>query len=181
MTTAESLRILGHALDQAGDVLDHVRADRLPLPTPCTDWDVAALADHLVEAPRRFLQMMRGQQPDWAAPPPHVEDGWGPRFREAGDDLIHAWHQRGEDVAPPPQMQIAEIATHTWDLATALGRPISTLDPEVAETSLAFLQQMLKPDLRGSAFAPEQVLPDGAGPYDRLAAFAGRTVVLGQE
>ncbi|MEX0428328.1 TIGR03086 family metal-binding protein [Nocardioides sp. DS6] len=179
MTTSDlvgSLRVLARALDQAGDVLDHVAPDRLSRTTPCADWDVAALADHLVEAPRRFLAMVRGEQPDWGSEPPHVVEGWGPAFRVAADDLIHAWHERAGDVAlPPVGMQVAELATHTWDLATALGQPPApTLDPEIAEVGLAFMQEALEPEMRGAAFGPEQTPPTGADAYERLAAFAGR-------
>ena len=38
------------------------------------------------------------------------------------------------------------------------------------------MQQMLTPDNRGRAFAPEQEAPEGADPYERLAAYAGREV-----
>ncbi|MEP9383983.1 TIGR03086 family metal-binding protein [Nocardioides sp. KR10-350] len=177
MVSPDSLRILSHALDQAGDVLDHVHAGVLDHPTPCSRWDVAALADHLINDPRQFLAAMKGEDVDWGAPPPHVTEGWGPTFRVAADDLIHFWHEHaGDDVQTPPEMQIAELAVHTWDLATALGRPpTSSLDPEVAETGLGFLRAMLKPEMRGDAFAPEQTVPDGAGVYERIAAFAGRT------
>lgn len=174
-----SVRVLGRALDQAGDLLDHVHPDVLGRATPCADWDVAALADHLVAAPGTFLAMMRGEGPDWSAPDPHVTHGWGAAFRNPADDLIHAWHEverRGEDVGVPPEFQVAEFAVHSWDLATALERPQSELDPEVAETGLAFLRATLTPDMRGDAFRSEQPAPEGAGPYAALAAFAGRTV-----
>jgi len=176
VTTSDTLRVLGRALDQAGDVLDHVRPDLLSLPTPCEEWDVAALADHLVQAPRQFLTMMHGEQPDWGAPPPHVTESWGAAFRSAGDDLIHEWHERaGDPSLPPAEMQIAELAMHAWDLATALGQPPApVLDPEVAETALRFMQGALKPEMRGAAFGPELPVETGAGAYERLAAFAGR-------
>lgn len=175
---ADEARILARALDQAGDVLDHVHPDRLALPTPCGEWDVSALADHLADAPRRFLTMVQGGQPDWSAPPPHLTEGWGATFRVAADDLIHACHEQGDGIAVPLGMEIAELATHAWDLGTALGRPAARLeaelDPEVAEAGLAFMRASLTAEMRGSAFGPEQPAAEGAGPYARLAAFAGR-------
>src|SRR5689334_1438317 len=89
----DDVRVLARALDQAGDVLDHVTRDRLRSPTPCGDWDLATLLDHLLDAPPRFLALMRGEQVDWSATPPHVSEEWGPAFRVAADDLIHAWHE----------------------------------------------------------------------------------------
>ncbi len=70
--------------------------------------------------------------------------------------------------------QCAELAVHTWDLATALGRPTDGLDPEPAERGLAFMRASLTEDRRGPAFGPEQPAPDGADAYRRIAAFAGR-------
>ena len=61
-------------------------------------------------------------------------------------------------------------------IATALGRPTGDLDPTVAEQGLAFMSQGLTDDNRGEAFGPEQSAPDDADAYERVAAFAGRSV-----
>jgi uncharacterized protein (TIGR03086 family) len=172
----DTIAVLSRALDQTGDLLDHVRADVLDRPTPCTEWDVSTLADHLINDPRQFLLMVRGQQPAWTAPTPHVTDGWAPTFRAAADDLVGAWRDLGDDPPLPAAMQLAEFAVHDWDLATALGLPLDGLDPEVAELGLEFMQANLAPEMRVGAFGPEQPAPPGAGPYDRIAAFAGRHV-----
>jgi uncharacterized protein (TIGR03086 family) len=175
----DELRVLSRAVDQTGDVLDHVRRDLVDRPTPCADWDVGALADHLVAAPRQFLAVMRGDDVDWSAPPPHVAEEWGPAFRVAGDDLVHAWHeqedQEGSDTSPAA-WQVAELAVHTWDLATAIDYPLERLDAEVAEVGLAFMRAHLGAESRGGAFGPEQDIADDAGPYERIAAYAGRSV-----
>ena len=173
---ATEVRVLSHAVDQAGDVRDHVQADWLGRRTPCGDWDLGELLDHLVATPGRFLTMMRGEQPDWSADPPHLTQGWGPAFRVAGDDLVHAWHQVEGEPPVPADFQLAELALHTWDVAATVGYPIDRLDPEVAERGLAFLQASLTDDNRAPVFGPEVEAPAGAGPYERLAAFAGRRV-----
>lgn len=170
----DGVRVLVRALDQAGDVLDHVHPDNTDAPTPCTDWNVGALAAHLVATPGNFLTMMRGEQPDWSAPPPELSGGWGGEFRVHADDLAHHWHELDGDPPVPAGMQVAELAVHTWDLATALGRPTSELDPEVARVAVEFLRASLKPEMRGNVFGAERPAPPGAGPYEELAAFAGR-------
>jgi uncharacterized protein (TIGR03086 family) len=176
MTAADdSLRVLGRALDQAGEVLAAVRADQLGLPTPCGDWDVATLIGHLVVAPGHFLEMARGEQPDWSARPV-AGDTWTADFRAGADQLVEHWRQAG-DAADAGQVdwQTAEIAVHTWDLVRATG-PEMQLDPEVAERGLGFVSAMLTPENRGAAFGPEVAVPDSAPVYDRLAAFTGRQV-----
>jgi len=172
---ATEVRILSHAVDQAGDVLDQVHAEQLDRRTPCEEWDVAALVDHLVATPGRFMTMMRGEEPDWAADPPHVGEGWGPAFRVSGDDLVHEWHRLEDDPPVPAEFQVAELALHTWDLAMAVGYPVERLDVEVAERALAFLQANLTDDNRAPVFAPAREPAEG-GAYERLAAFAGRQV-----
>src|SRR3954454_9286659 len=172
--TDDSVRLLIRPMDQAGDVLDHVHSDHLLRPTPCEDWTVSALAEHLVVTPARFLDRMRGQEADFSAAPPHVDHGWGPEFRKHADDLLHAWHELEGDPPTPAEWQVAELAVHTWDLATAIGYPVDALDAEVADTALAFMRAALQPGLRGDAFGPEQPAPASPGPYAALAAFAGR-------
>jgi uncharacterized protein (TIGR03086 family) len=164
---------LSRALDQAGDALAAVHADDLDKPTPCGDWSVRDLAAHLASGPARFLKMSRGEEVDWSATP-HIPEGtWATTFRAGADDLIHHWHGQPDDKAAGAGWQTAEIAVHTWDLVRSLGRDVP-LEDEVAEEGLAFMQQGLTEDNRGSVFGPPVSVADDAPAYDRLAAFAGR-------
>lgn len=176
MTTSDEAGILSRALDQTGDLLDRVHADVVARSTPCDHWDVGALADHVIADGANFTTMLRGGEPDWGAPAPHVSESWGPAFRVGADDVLHAWTQASAaGAAAPIGLLIAEYATHSWDLAQALGVPTSELDPELAEVGLAFMKASLKPEMRAGAFDDEVPAPEGAGAYERLAAFAGRT------
>jgi uncharacterized protein (TIGR03086 family) len=171
----EAIVVLSRALDQAGDVLAAVHPDQISLPTPCQDWDVARLIAHLVAAPRRFTEALGGGRPDWADDPP-VGTEWATVFRAAADDLIHLWHQQGDDTdESAADLQTAEVALHTWDLARATGHE-ARLDDGVARRALAFLTANLTADNRGDAFGTEVQVPDDAPVYQRLAAFAGRRV-----
>lgn len=73
-------------------------------------------------------------------------------------------------------MAAAELAVHAYDLTTALNRTTTDLDPEVAEAGLAFMTASMTDDMRGVAFSPEQPAPADADAYERIAAFAGRSV-----
>ena len=166
------LGVLSRALDQAGELIagvDNAERDR---PTPCTDWSVGELVDHLATGPGRFAQMLRGEKPDWSART--SPDDASAAFRAGADELLEAW--QGAEDTTMVDWQCAELAVHTWDLVTALGRGTEGLDPEVARRGLGFMQGSLTDDNRGQAFGPEQPAPDDAGPYERLAAFAGRRV-----
>ena len=176
----DELAVLSRGLDQATSLLGSVGDDDLSSPTPCHEWTTAELVDHLVAAPANFAHMIRGQEVDWSAPTPHVGGERADAFRANADDLMAAWRDVGDGDGPiGPEWQAAEIAVHTYDLTAALGRPTGDLDQEVAERGLAFMQANLTPENRGHAFQAEQPAPDGADAYQRIAAFAGRTVTPG--
>jgi uncharacterized protein (TIGR03086 family) len=177
VTSDDDLAVLRRALEQLTGLLREVRADALGDRTPCEQWTVRDLVDHIVAAPTRFGRMVRGESIDWSAPTPAAGDDPAEAFRSQGDDLLQAWREH-EGASGPSGIdwQCAEFAVHTWDLAAALGRRTGDLDPEVAERGFAFMQANLTDDNRGPAFGPKHPAPDGAGAYQRIAAFAGRSV-----
>ena len=120
--------------------------------------------------------MMRGEQPDWSASP-EVPESWARRFRAAADDLIHLWHQQGEAEAPvSPDCRPRSLPRTRGTSTRALGLDTGQLDVEVAERGLAFFRENLTAENRGAAFGPEQGAGPEAGPYEQLAAFAGRSL-----
>jgi uncharacterized protein (TIGR03086 family) len=172
----DSIRTLSRALDQIGDVLADIHSDQLTDPTPCENWDVAHLIGHVLGGPARFTEAVQGGNPDWSVPPEPATGDWTGRFRSDADDLIHAWHQQGDEAEEgAADWQIAEFAVHTWDLVRATGQD-RPLNPEVAERGYAFMSKSLTPENRGTVFDPEVEAPPDADPYDRIAAFAGRDV-----
>ena len=74
------------------------------------------------------------------------------------------------------QLRVLDVTVHTWDLAAALHLSTRDLDREVAARGLAFMRANLTDDRRGPAFGPQQPAPEGADVYQRIAAFAGRSV-----
>jgi uncharacterized protein (TIGR03086 family) len=174
MASDDDAAVLRRALDQLAGLLDDVPSGRSSTPTPCEDWTLADLVDHVVATPERFARMTRGQQVDWSTTP-QVGDDPAARFRAHAEDHLNALREAGGG-AVPVDWQCAELAVHTWDLATALGRPTADLDQEVAERGLAFMRASLTDENRSPAFGPERPAPDGADAYQRVAAFAGRSV-----
>lgn len=169
--------LLRTALDQLAGLLDDVRPDRSAAPTPCRDWTLTELVDHVVATPGRFATMLRGGRVDWAAPTPPAGADPAGAFRSHAQSLLDAWRDQDASAGATAQpWQCAELAVHTWDLATALGRPTADLDPAVAEAGMAFLRANLTSGNRGAAFGAELQAPAGADAYGRLAAYAGREV-----
>ena len=177
MEYGEELAVLGRGLDQLAGLLDHVDAEAQNHATPCREWTVQDLVDHVIAMPATFARMVRGEAIDWSAPTPPAGDHPAESFRAHAEELLRAWHEpHASPVGAAPDWQCAEVAVHTWDLATALGRPTGDLDPEVAERGLAFLRANLTDDMRSPVFGPERRAPDGGDAYQRIAAFAGRAL-----
>jgi len=176
MASDDDPAVLRRGLDQLAGLLDDVPRGAQDDPTPCAQWSVQQLVDHIVAAPSRFARMARGEAVDWSTTP---SAGGQPaaEFRSHADDLLRAVADDATGEGPVTvDWQCAELAVHTWDLATAIGRSTGDLDAEVAERGLAFMRSGLTEDNRGQAFGPEQPAPEGADAYQRIAAFAGRTV-----
>jgi uncharacterized protein (TIGR03086 family) len=168
MTTS----IVTRGLDQLGALLAAVTPEDVGRATPCSEWTVADLSDHVVNSVAGMATMATGGKPDWASSTHH-------------DDPVSALHREGRGLVEaldagsasfPEGMAAAELAVHAYDLTTALGKATANLDPEVAEAGLAFMTSSMTDDMRGDAFGPEQSAPADANAYERIAAFAGRSV-----
>jgi len=168
MTTS----IVTRGLDQLGALLAAVTPEDIGRATPCSEWTVADLSDHLVNSIAGMATMARGGEPDWAASTHH--DDPASALRREGRGLVEALDAGSGSF--PAGMAAAELAVHAYDVTTALGRATASLDPEVAEAGLAFMTASMTDDMRGEAFGPEQPAPANADPYQRIAAFAGRSV-----
>ncbi|MEO6654070.1 MAG: maleylpyruvate isomerase family mycothiol-dependent enzyme [Ilumatobacteraceae bacterium] len=168
MTTS----IVSRGLDQLGALLSAVTPENAGGATPCSEWTVAELSDHIVNSVAGMATMARGGDPDWAASP-HHDDPESALHRE-GAALVEALD--ASSGAFPEGMAAAELAVHTYDLSTALDTATVSLDPEIAEVGHAFMTSSMTDDMRGDAFGPEQSAPADADAYQRIAAFAGRSV-----
>lgn len=159
-------------------------------PTPCPEWDVAALVRHVVLGNRIFVGVLAGRpvnpQALLAEYASHGAQLLPGDVSESAADLVAAF-RRPEVLQQPvsipvgtvpgavaAEIRVVEDIVHGWDLATATGRrpPYDNADVEVA---LAFSRQALTlvPDGR-TAFADPVDVADGAPVLDRLVALLGR-------
>ena len=175
------------ALDEAAAVLGRVSADQWSVQSPCSEWDVRGVANHMTGGALMVAAAVTGQ------PMAHADDfvGTDPvgAFRSAADAALSAMRADpsvlGRLVKLPfgemPGAVVAGIFTndefaHAWDVAKATGQN-TDLNPTMAEGCLAAAKQFITPELRGTGlFGPETPAPASASAADRLAAFMGRTV-----
>jgi uncharacterized protein (TIGR03086 family) len=183
MPASPSIDVLQRADDQLRRIISHVRPDQAGLPTPCSDFDVRALVNHIVYDVQTFTAMISGGQrgsPDADL----IGDDWLAAYSLSADALLATWRSRGTGGTLTSRMgelpatwalgqHASDLVVHAWDVARAT-RNTEELDPELAEAALAWGRQNLKPELRGQAFGPEVPVPDNAPAYERLAGFFGR-------
>lgn len=168
----------------AAEVVGRISVGELRLPTPCTEWNVAEVADHLVGGVANLAARLRGEEPK--------EEAFGPDFRadlgEAVAETRAAFalpgvFERlvdtpfGEQPAPMLiDLRTAELLVHSWDLAAATGQS-TDFAPELSEQCLAQWRGLLGDGPRPEPSPIGQPLqaPPEATPADRLAAFFGRS------
>lgn len=178
------------ALRQAAAVVAGVRHEHLHARTPCARWDVHDVLNHVIGGNYMYAEIAAGRSVDMSPPYPDLV-GADPAasyetsrlavMRSLHEDgaLQRMWSLPFAEVPGPVgrNIHLLELVAHTWDLAHATGQ-LDRLDPELADAahgvaSLAVPAQVR--NQRGDPFAPERSAGSGAGAYERMAAFLGRT------
>ena len=158
--------------------LNAVTDDQWANPTPCTDWSVRELVDHVIAIQRQIPEGLgtivddgADAQATWKA----VHEGALTALRQPGVLEGTMRGMRGDEV--PVEMalipRLSDLHVHTWDLARATGGD-ERLSPEVA----AIVLERLKPNddaLRKSgSFGPKVEPPQDADVQVELLCFLGR-------
>ncbi|WP_239331780.1 TIGR03086 family metal-binding protein [Frankia sp. CiP3] len=180
---ADGGAMLEGVLAGARALIAAVATDALQRPTPCPNFDVQALVEHMVSWLRMFDAGFAGRS---GADPKTLGPGPEPAtdFADVAASVLRRWRAGGPQAmvaltGPPTpgpfvyRMMVGEYVVHGWDLAAATGQPLP-FSAEEAEFALAALRDMLQPQYRGGAFGPEVGVPANAAAVDRLVAFTGR-------
>lgn len=174
--------LLGAAVPRTVALVRATGDDQLDLPTPCADYTVGGLINHVYDVAVNFQRLAAGQETDWSVKTDHVaEPGWRDRFAVEADRLVAAWEDPAseEGVAPAmglPRstiglMGVVDLVVHGWDLARATGQPYEPT-PESVGALHRFMDEMGPTGRQMGAFGPE-VPVDAAG--TELARLLGRT------
>ncbi|MCG3750473.1 TIGR03086 family protein [Amycolatopsis sp. Poz14] len=178
---------LSAVLDSTGALVSGV--SRWDAPTPCPEWTVRELVNHLVLGHRLFTAALSGAK--GASLDPRGSDALGDdpvaSYRDAVAGLLAAFRQPGalEQVVEVPagtvpgivavHLRIVEELVHGWDLARATGQE-AKFEDALVEREIAFSAAKLA-DLppERSPFAPPVPVAEDAPPLDRLVALLGRS------
>ena len=180
---------LEQAIAATRSVLANVTNDQLSASTPCKDWDVRGLINHVIGAQDFFTAAMQGRAPA-GADTDHAAGDFLAAYDQATAVTLGEFAADGalaKTVSLPfgdmpggavMGLAVVDTLTHGWDVAKATGQD-TNIAPELSVQVLAQARQMIQPGFRtpeGSVFGLEQAAPDGACNADQLAAFLGRTV-----
>ena len=153
--------------------------DRLGDPTPCAEWDLAALLHHMDDALDAFTEAATGEVS-------LVPTGGTPRLesiRAKACALVGWWcahppeDVRVGDLPMPAGLLVGtaalEITVHGWDVHQALGTGL-LLPEALAEELLPVAAVTVGDDDRPHRFAAALPVPPGAPASRRLLAHLGR-------
>ena len=184
----DSLQLLVVANEEFARRLRLVGPDDWGRPTPCSEWDVRALVNHVVGANLRYQMLLHGAPIELVEATRSVDhlghdalesfvataDAVVASFRENGALERVAQHSTGDRTGRELlSMRILDVAIHGWDLACAIGAD-ETLDGDVVACLLAYTAGLdLGPHQRSFAQAGADVSHD-ASPQDQLLRRLGR-------
>jgi uncharacterized protein (TIGR03086 family) len=170
-----------------------VRDGQLGAPTPCPDYTLGDLLDHIGGVALAFAAAGAKQQGRNMEPPPlgdaaRLGDDWRTRIAADLQALPAAWRDadawEGNSWIAGMEMPAAtigrvgldELVVHGWDVARASGQPFDA-DEESIAASLEFIAPISEPGMeaaRAPAFG-DVIEPDAnASSIDRLIALSGR-------
>ena len=169
-------------------VVASVPDDALAAPTPCGDYTVGDLLDHIGGLTVAFTRAAKKDLGEAGSPPvgdaANLGGDWRSRIVGDLDDLADAWQQsdawegmtRAGGIDMPGEIAgvvvADELLVHGWDLARAVGQDFES-DDATADAALGFFSMFADSD-RGDAFGPAVAVPESASKLDRVVASSGR-------
>lgn len=176
--------------DRAADLVESIPEEALGDPTPCPDYTVGDLAEHVGGLALAFAWAARKEHLDAMREPPRpgdatlLVDGWRARIADDLRRLGQAWSDpdawsgmtRVGGVDLPGEVAglvaLDEVVVHGWDLARATGQPYE-VGEDALRANLAFVSTFDASN-RGAAFGPPVPVADDAPLLDRVVAGTGR-------
>ena len=180
--------LYGRSMEHFGSLLRSVTDEQWTTPTPCPDWSVRELANHVIGENRWVPPLMEGQTID--------EVGSALDGDLLGDDPIGEWDSAAKAALSavddpgalqrivhlsfgdfPGRMYIGQVLSdhviHAWDLARAIGAD-EKLPPELVRFTYDELVPQFDLWRQAGAFGDKVEVPEEADLQTKLLAEAGR-------
>jgi uncharacterized protein (TIGR03086 family) len=180
--------LFAKAIQQATSCVRNVTPDEMANPTPCTEWDLRALLNHMVYELLWVPEILRGKtiaeigsQFDGDVLRSEPKTSWQHAADTAlvavhGADLDQKVHLSYGDVTAEHYINeiSSDIFIHTWDLAQAIKCTL-IMDAAVTKTVYEFLLPRAE-ELKNSALFGEPIkVPADADLQTKLLGLTGRS------
>lgn len=180
----DAIERIERATAECGDAVTGVKPDDLSKPTPCSEFNVKELLNHIIAG----LGMLRTAASGGDAKPPEsniVGDDPAKQYAEARSELLEVLKEPGVFDKPwsmpfgqMPGKMMAGIAfmehlTHAWDVRKATGQS-TELPEDVVNECLELVQPMDQMLRMPGVCGPAVPVGDDATPTQKLVAFMGR-------
>ncbi|GGQ33087.1 TIGR03086 family metal-binding protein [Streptosporangium pseudovulgare] len=176
------------ALDAFGALVHRIGPGQWRLPTPCVDWDVRTLVDHVVRENRWVPLLLAGRtvgEVGDALDGDMLGDDALKSFDTSATAAVQAVFEDGAltrvahlsfgDVPGGEYVAelFADVLIHTWDLARAVGAD-ERLDPELVDVCAAWFADAEKGYRQAGVIGEQRPTPAGTDAQTRLLAAWGR-------
>lgn len=165
-----------------GERLSGVKPEQWSGRTPCSDWDVRELVDHVVTTHMRVVASLGGDDQSEIDSSRNVASRWivasGAVIASLDDAERASKTVRGMFGEQSFELLVsrllcADTLFHTWDLARATGQD-ERLDPDAVDKAFEFLEPLDDAIRKPGGFSEKIDAPVGADAQTRLLYFGGR-------
>ena len=172
------------------EIVGQVKPDQLAAPTPCTEFDVRKLVNHLLFWGPSLVGAARKE----TVPPPAESEAdvdltagdWQTALLAHVENVVDAWsrpeawdgvaHIGGPMELPADLiggMVVGELVVHGWDLARATGQQ-PVWEDDLADYLYGEVAKSAEVGRQMGVYADEVTVPETVPPLDRLLALSGR-------
>lgn len=172
------------ALAATGRIVAGIAPEQLHDPTPCEDFDVAALLNHVIGGNFWVAPLVGGKT--IAEVGDALDRDYAPsEYRASADDADAAFSSEGAMERPvavsygpvPGEVyaghRFIDVLIHGWDLAKATGQD-TTLDPELVEACWTVIRPQMELLEASGMFGTKVSVADDADSQTKLLAALGR-------
>jgi uncharacterized protein (TIGR03086 family) len=176
------------AIEATQKFIDGVRPDQWTAPTPCSDWDVKAVADHIISENLWAGELFKGKT---------IADVGNKLDGDLGGANPAESYRRSaavarEAVLAPGAMETTchlsfgdfsgadystqlfqDLLVHGWDIANGTGQD-ARLDPDLVAACLPIAEKLTREWRSAGVFGEELQVPSDADPQTKLLALFGR-------
>ena len=151
--------------------------DHLDAATPCDEWDVRTLMNHMLDTQQYFVGAAKGEDISPPGPnPPELLGSDPARDFSRGTATTHeTFAQPGVIDKTGPSLGIAfsDMLLHGWDLAMATDQD-ATMPKGLADAAYNMVHGKFTDEQRKGVFKPAVKVGADVSAQDRLLAYTGR-------